>query len=205
MKLAGLHSRIRIDTQRCVVLPSDIQSPGHAHDARRDENRAANRRQEAGKEQNADDRRTGRRHQHSGSRDILGPPDHRVVLGPGVIDQHFQRGVKELGRDHHRETDDKADELDDGKSQHQRRDQDDRGGHEVNTQIRLRRERPPKSPTGVAETVERSAQVDAVGAAGADDPLGFELCVGTRRHGWDPRIRVVSAVMASSSAGSAWS
>ena len=50
-----------------------------------------------------------------------------------------------------------------------------------------------------------SAKIDAVGPAGAADALGFELGIGTGGHDRDPRIRLVSAVMATSSADLAWS
>ena len=84
-----------------------------------------------GEEKDAHDRRAGRGHQHGSGRDILRPTDHRMVLWPGVIDQDFQGGVEELGGDHHRKAEDEGDELDDGKAQHQRCDQDNRGGDEM--------------------------------------------------------------------------
>jgi hypothetical protein len=59
----------------------------------------------------------GGRHQDGGGGDVLGATDHRVVLGPRVIDQDFKRGVEEFGGNDDRETEDEADELDDRKAQ----------------------------------------------------------------------------------------
>ena len=128
-----------------------------------------------------------------------------MVLGPGVVDQHLERRVEEFGRDHDRKAQDQSDEFDGGEAKEQRRDQDDEGDQQVHSQVRLRRQRPGKPAPRMAETVDRAAQVDAARSAGATNPFSLELGVGVRRHGASDRIRLVSAVMATSSAGSAWS
>ena len=128
-----------------------------------------------------------------------------MVLGPRVIDQDFERRVEQLGRDHHRKTQHQSDEFDGAEAKEQRRDQDDERDQQVDAQVRLRRQRPGKAAPRVAKAVQRSTKVDAAGAAGTSDPFGFELGVGVRRHGAAARMRLVSAVMVASSAGSAWS